>query len=163
MRTSLSHTDILFQIDRNYLQKVLGLKDDNNQYDDLFVTEMKMWLYSFRNDIETEEEEKHSISKLRDVIAYEKRTGRVTSSILDYTENFFTAKFEGRLPFISHRHYMYSSCGQVADNCYVESENAATASDPLGPKPKYGLDVSASALIEHTDNRMKDIITNCHE
>ena len=142
---------------------MLGLKDDNNQYDDLFVTEMKMWLYSFRNDIETEEEEKHSLSKLREVIAHEKRTGRVTCSILDYTENFLTAKFEDRLPFISHRHYMYSSGGQVADNCYVESENAATASDPLGPKPKYRLAVSASALIEHTDNRMKGLITNCHE
>lgn len=154
---------ILFQIDRNYLQKVLGQIDDKELYDDMFVNEVKMWLYSFKNDIETEEEEKHSLSKLREVIAYERSAGRVTSSILDYTENFLTAKFEDRLRFICFRHYMYSRGGQVADNCYVESENAATAKDPTGPKPKYGLAVSASALIQHTDNRMKDIIANCHE
>ena len=56
-----------------------------------------------------------------------------------------------------HKYHFY---GWVADNCFTESENSTIERDPLGPKSSYKLHVSADAIIQHTDERFRNLISD---
>ena len=123
---------------------------------------MKDWFYSFTNYIEYEHEEKDSLEKLKNVIRFERTQERVTKTLLDWTWTFLTTKFEHRLNMLCFRHYKYRFCGHVADNCFTESENSALARDPLGPKPLYRLHISCDTILQHTDERYRQLISDAN-
>lgn len=119
------------------------------------------WFYSFTNYIEYEHEELDSLQKLKDVITFERSQKRISNSLLDWTTEFLTEKFEHRLPLLCNRNYKYQLCGSIADNCFTESENSALARDPLGPKPTYRIHVSCDAILQHTDDKFTRLIADC--
>ena len=143
----------LSQVDRNYQLKVK--KFIESELDDAFVDEISDWLYSFTNYIEYGHEEKHNLQKLYFIIQFERTQKRVHMKLLDFTTEFLRTGFVDRLPMMCHRHFKFNYCGWVDENCFTESENSALARDPLGPKPRYRLHVSADAIIQHTDERFR--------
>ena len=139
------------QVNRNFQ---LGAKTHKKtDLDGAFIEEMRDWFYDFTNYIEYGHEEKNHLAKMREIIAFERSQGRVSKPLLDYTLDFLTTKFQDRLPLLCQRHFKFTYCGHVADNCFTESENSSLARDPLGPKPSYRLHVSADAILQHTDER----------
>ena len=122
-----------------------------------FVEEIKEWLYSFTKDIESEWEEKDSLHKLRSFISKSRSHPDIKDCVTDFTSNFLLSKFEDQLPRLCLRYTLHSHCGWVHDNCFTESENAAIAKDPLGPKPNMRLHVSGDTILQHTDERFRTL------
>lgn len=155
LTASLFSFIVLSQVDRNYLLKVSQYKSEAEKK---FISEVKDWLYSFTNYIETKWEEEDSLNKLFAMIEAERENSDIKNELLDFTAAYVTQKFKPQLGRLCNRHYKYNFFGWVADTCFVESENSATARDPLGPKPNHRLHVAGDAMVEHTDARFRKII-----
>lgn len=125
-----------------------------------FIEEMRDWYYSFTNYIESEDEENDSLQKLKDVIAFERTQSKVSKALLDWTLEFLTTKFVHRLPLLCKRNYLFSYNGHVADNCFTESENSRLVRDPMGPRPSYRLHISCDAILQHTDENYRVLISD---
>ena len=120
-------------------------------------------MYSFTNYIESEAEEKDSMSKLKAVIKFERSQTNITPALLDMTYEFITTKFEHKLPHICHRYFMGKYYGHIADNCFTESSNSLIARDPMGPKPKYNLANAVGSILNHTDEQFRKLRGEAHK
>jgi len=148
-------------VNRNFQLKAKALS--KGDADDDFIKEISNWLYSFTNYIESEAEEKDSMKKLKAIIRFEQSQSNVSPGLLEFVSEFVSTKFEHKLPFICHCHFMGRYYGNVADNCFTESANSLVARDEMGPKPKYNLANSLGSLLNHTDQQFKKLKSNAYK
>ena len=144
-------------MNRNY--QIFAKSHATTDEDRAFIEEMRDWLYSFTNYVETESEEKDSLMKLKGTIKFELGRKKLSKALLEFTMTYVTTKFEHKLSMLCHRRFMNTFEGRVADNCFTESDNSALARDPFGPKPNYKLHKAVGTIVQHTDERFRSLIT----
>jgi len=126
-------------------------KYGTTELDKTFVKVVSDWLYSFTNYIESREEEKDSMEKLKAFVRLQKDHPQVSANLVRATIDFIITKFESRLSRLCHRHFLHVVAGDSGDNCWSESSNSSLARDPLGPNPCHHLHVSMDAINEHNE------------
>lgn len=118
---------------------------------------MVRWFYSFTNSIETQAQEEDSLAKLHIYIDEADEAGIVSSALIAFTKNYIRESFKPVLALLCFRHYMDIYCGDVDENCFVESDNSSLKRDHMGPDANAKLFTSARAITQHTDRRMNQL------
>jgi len=138
------------QVDRGYIGATdkYAAKPQELEFQSTIVN----WLYSFTNDIETEEQEKDSLEQLSLFIDLSEKEG-VNKSLITATRQFIRESFKPYLPLLCQRHFNDIYCGNTNENCFTESDNASMKKDSMGPKSNSRLHCSTSAIVGHTERR----------
>jgi len=138
------------KVDRGYIGATDCLAKKPREKD--FQSKIVNWLYSFTNDIETEEQEKDSLEQLSMFIDVSEEEG-VNRSLVTATRKFIRESFKPYLPLLCQRHFNDIYCGNVNENCFTESDNASMKKDSMGPEANSQLHISTSAIVGHTERR----------
>lgn len=125
--------------------------------DKQFQADMVRWFYSFTNSVETQAQEEDSLAKLHIYIDEADEAGIVSSALIVFTKTYIRESFKPVLALLSFRHYMDIYCGDVDENCFVESDNSSLKRDDMGPNANSKLFNSARVITQHTDRRMKKL------
>ena len=112
------------------------------------------WFYNFKTSIETEAQEHDSVSKLMGYIEEVDKEGNVNPNLLSFTRKFVRESFVPILPLLCFRSYIDIYCGDVDENCFVESDNSSLKRDHMGPNANNKLVTSAHSINNHTKRRM---------
>ena len=144
-------------MNRNY--QIFAKSHATTDEDRAFIEEIRDWLYSFTNYVETESEEKDSLMKLKGTIKFELGRKKLSKALLEFTMTYVTTKFEHKLSMLCHRQFMNTFEGRVADNCFTESANSQIQRDPFGPKPNFKLSTPVASIIQHTDECFRALRT----
>ena len=130
-----------------------------NNEDESFLKNCVDWFYSFTDSIESEFEENDSLQKLEKsiAIAKEKDTNhRLITKTLLYLEK----SFKKTLHMFSSRHYKHLFCGDVSDNCWMESDNSSMKRLWKGPKPQNDLHISQRNIMSFGEERIMNRNSN---
>lgn len=119
-----------------------------------FTLTVIKWLWHFVKDIEYHEQEIDSYQKLTNFVTMAAKDTEFTVGLVSNTEKFLRESFYPYLIYLSQRNYHGLYCGDVYENSWVESDNAALKKDTQRPRPNSKLHISTHAIIHHTDKRM---------
>lgn len=125
--------------------------------DRLFQTHIVNWMYHFTSQIETEAQEKDSMFKLEAFLDKIEEEGVVSAILVSFTRTFLRESFKPVLDLLCFRNYIDIYCGDVDENCFTESDNAALRSDVMGPSANAHLFTSAHSITQHTKRRMNKL------
>ena len=125
-----------------------------------FQQHMVNWFYHFTNSIETRAQENDSFAKLHFYLEEIEKAGKVSAALLDFTRTFIKDSFAPVLPLLCFRGYTDIYCGDVNENCFVESDNSSLKRDSAGPTANAKLAMSAHAIKTHTDKRMSNLLVS---
>ena len=144
------------KIDRNYKMSVhLAIKTDE---DDRFVTTIIHWLYHFTNEIETEAQMWDSYHKLEEFVTSALNDSALSNNLVVNTSTFLRESFKPMLQLLCQCYYNEVFCGDVNENCFVESDNASLKKDPMKPHANSRLYVSAKNILDHTTRRIDKLM-----
>ena len=145
----------LLQINRGYENKTGTFLV--SEMDNTFQSIMIRWFYHFTNNIETEAQEADSLAKLNFYLDEVDTASIVNSNLVEFTRTFVRQRFKPVLGLLCFRHYHDIYCGDVNENCFVESDNSSLKRDPMGPTANGKLFFSAHSITQHTKRRMRQL------
>lgn len=128
----------------------------NNSADSQFASTILNWLYHVMNDIETEPQMKDSLKKL-DAFVDSSYTKEINKDLIVNTRIFIRESFKPMLRLLCQCYFNDVFCGDVNENCWVESDNAALKKDPLRPHANSSLPVATKNVLQHGDRRMNSL------
>ena len=141
-------------VNRNFhmevIKRICDKTTKQGMIDNIFVSSIERWMYSFGSVIETEGEEKAHMSHLK---SYIEAFTDVTDSVRTFTRDFVTKSFEPLLPKICFRHYMFLPFGDTKVSSFVESYNGVMATSKTGPKPNHSLVTAFTRILDDCRRR----------
>lgn len=127
------------------------------QKDRQFSLTVIQWLWHFVKHIEYRDQEVDSYRKLIDFVTIAAKDTEFSYGLVSNTEKFLRESYYPYMNFLSQRNYHATYCGNVCENSWVESDNAALKKDPQRPRPNSKLHISTHAIINHTDKRLSNL------